>query len=443
MPPRLRPWLMAVGVVLALNVVFLLVCFAETLLPRDRLADRVRRAFADGSLVERDYLPYDTRLGWHQYNDCDILQMLTNADSSATGRVLGPWLHLPDTASLNACATLRKLVVDGRSPEGMYSFRYTRYWHGYMPIAGALLSVVDVATARKVLRVLAYASVLALLIAGLRNPTFLPLSGAVSVCALFFWGLPSFGLGLSHAPGDSAVMLGIALLVFWHRRLVRLDVLVPCCAAFGAVVVYFEMLTGPLPIAAGLLFPTAYLISRTARGEASAGEHLRFATGGLVAFAAGATLTVVSRLAVAELAVHPSGLPEFVYNLRHYSVSVGPQHHLPGWLVPMFRLAYRGSVLTYGSAVGMAALYLSALGAWVGAFVVAWKRATRVAWADLLAFVVGAASVPAWCLLLPEHTYEHVFFMVRIMIVPISLGWAALFWQLQQMGAARSDGSPA
>lgn len=48
----------------------------------------------------------------------------------------------------------------------------------------------------------------------------------------------------------------------------------------------------------------------------------------------------------------------------------------------------------------------------------------------VLALVVGAALIIVWILSFQTHTYHHAEFMVRISIVPIGLGWAALVWQL-------------
>ena len=178
---------------------------------------------------------------------------MTNQDSSPVAHALGPWLYMADSSATEACRSLRELVVDGRDPEAFISSRYTRYWHGYIPIFAVLLMFVEISTLREVLRIAVYTTLLLLLLSNIREKGFLSLTGPVFVSGAFFWGLPYFGQGMSHALGDSVVMLGIACLIFWHSRFTHASMLVPFCALFGAVVVYFEMLTGPLPIAAGLL----------------------------------------------------------------------------------------------------------------------------------------------------------------------------------------------
>jgi hypothetical protein len=69
---------------------------------------------------------------------------------------------------------------------------------------------------------------------------------------------------------------------------------------------------------------------------------------------------------------------------------------------------------------------------WIASMWLAYKRASRLSWNDLLAFAIGAASVPVWTFILQSHTFTHADFMARILIVPISLGWASMLWQLVQ-----------
>ena len=395
------------------------------------MINRIQKAFATGELIERDYLKYDTQRGFHQYNDCNILQMMTNQDSSQVGRALGPWLHMADASATEACRTLRELVVEGRDPEAYVSSRYTRYWHGYIPILSALLIFLEISAVRVILRIAVYMAVLLPLSSSLREKRFFLLTVPVSISGMFFWGLPYFGQGMSHALGDSVVMLGIACLILWHRKFAHEGSLFPFCALFGAVVVYFEMLTGPLPIAAGLLFPTVYLLSRlTNPSDTGIKHHFRLATLALIAFTLGAIVTVGARVLVAATLVQPTGLDAFAGNLGLYTQPVDSTTYVPGFLRLLGRLIRRGAILTYGSGWGLAALYISVTLSWFASMYFAYQRKSSLSRADLSAFVIGAASIPAWTFIFQSHTFTHADFIVRILIVPISLGWASLLWQL-------------
>ena len=424
-------WLHAFVLVLVLNATFPILLLLSSLIPSGVIIGRIQEAFSTGQLVQNDYLPYDVHRGFHQYNDCNILQMMTNEDSSLVAHALGPWLHMADSSATDACRTLRELVVDGREPGVFVSSRYTRYWHGYIPILSVLLTFLKISTIRVILRITVYAALLLLLLSGFREKRFLFLTGPVFFSGAFFWGLPYFGQGMSHALGDSVVMFGLACLIFWHRKFTHASMLIPFCALYGTLVVYFEMLTGPLPIAAGLLFPCVYLISRlTNPPDTGMDRHLRLAISASIAFAMGAIITVGVRVFVAATLVQPSGLDTFVGNLGLYTLPIDSTIYVPGFLRPLGRLFRRGEVLTYGSNWGLAILYVSVALSWFVSMWLAYRLSTRWSWADLLAFAIGAASIPAWTFILQTHTFMHAGFMTRILIVPISLGWAAMLWQL-------------
>ena len=425
-----KPWIQAVGLVIVLNAVFIGLSLSYNLISQEKIAQRVRQGFASGDLIERDYLPYDHVRGWHQYNDCNILQMITNADSSALGRAMGPWLHL-NNSSAEVCHSLRKLVIDGADPATIVSSRYTRYWHGYIPIVATLLSTMDLFAVRAVLAVTVYAAVLFLFLASLREQRLLLITGPASITAALFWGLPYFGQGLSHALSDATVMLGLGCLTLWFDRFARSSALLPFCAGFGAVVVYLEMLTGSLPTAVGFLFPLVYLISRLSLGENnSRWNHFTRATLGASAFVFGAALTVGIRIATAATLVRPSGLEVVFSNLELYMQPINTEVGIPAVLQPIGRLIRKGAVLTYGSNSGLFALYTSSVLAWLAAGWLAFQRRSYSAWKDFAAFALGAGAIFGWTVILPTHTFIHAIFMTRILIVPISLGWAALLWQL-------------
>jgi hypothetical protein len=57
-----------------------------------------------------------------------------------------------------------------------------------------------------------------------------------------------------------------------------------------------------------------------------------------------------------------------------------------------------------------------------------WRQRRTVRGRDVL-FLLGLTLIPAvWVLILPSHTLMHASFMVRMMVVPISLALAALVW---------------
>jgi hypothetical protein len=150
----------------------------------------------------------------------------------------------------------------------------------------------------------------------------------------------------------------------------------------------------------------------------------------LIAFAIGAAITVGARVLVAAFVLKPSGLDIFAGNLVTYTRPVDSTSFVPGFLRPFERLLRDGEVLVYGSNTGVRSLYASVAVAWSISLGLAYRSATHTAWADLSAFVIGAGGILAWTIALQTHTWQHADFMARILIVPISLGWSAMLWQL-------------
>ena len=104
------PFARAFGIAVLANFIFLVLML---LAPVDRhvMVTRVQVAFETGELGVADYLLFDSRRGWHQYNDCNVLQMLANENSSRTERALAPNLFSFSEDWTHQCAVLRAIFV--------------------------------------------------------------------------------------------------------------------------------------------------------------------------------------------------------------------------------------------------------------------------------------------------------------------------------------------
>jgi hypothetical protein len=436
----------AMVVVVLTNAVFLMLGFWAATLAREPLAERVREAFASGDLMENDWPMMEGGRGSDQYNDCSILQMITNHDDDILANAVGPLIYNKNRGETDKCATLHRIVNEGPDAAPYLVFRYTRYWLGYDPVAAALLLVFDVGKAREALRIALYGSLVLLVgAAGTRHRGLFAVAAGIAITGALFWAVPYFGPNFSHAPGDILVILGIAALLHWRERLSRLGALVPFCAVYGAGVVYFEFLTGQLPTAMGLLFPTAYLIARSRPSpDDQPRQAWHFAVAALMAFVLGALLTVGIKQILAAAIVGPGELKTFLVYLRRYvnpSPEASMNHFRQTWASPDDSIAWsslraiyvvvgEGYVLTYGSKSAAVVLYAAGAIAWLSAAYVAFRRAAWSASSDLLAMAAGVAIVVAWTLAFQTHTTIHKFWMVRMMLVPLSMGWGALAWQL-------------
>jgi hypothetical protein len=278
--------------------------------------------------------------------------------------------------------------------------------------------------ARGILRALICASIITLFLSARAAERPLRTLGISVACtAALFWALPYYGQGLSFAPGDSVVMLGIAALIASRRHLLHFSRLAFFAAGYGAVITFFEMLTGQLPTAACLLFVGSYLLPVPRIGVA---HRWKRAAGAVAAFAAGALITVALKQLLAVLLVGREVFGPFLANLTLYSGFSASTHSIAEPLNPFIRLLFATHILTYRSIAGAVALLLATAAAWIYAGYAARQSADHERKSEFLAYLLGAAGIVLWVLLLPEHTAEHAAFMVRILIVPVSLGVAAL-----------------
>ena len=120
------PFAWSLGIIVLANVLFFALMLAAQG-DQDVIIARVRAAFERGELGIADYLFFDTRRGWHQYNDCTVLQMLANRDSSRLKRALAPKVFYRNENWDDQCAVLRAVVVEGVDPNTLLLDRYARY----------------------------------------------------------------------------------------------------------------------------------------------------------------------------------------------------------------------------------------------------------------------------------------------------------------------------
>jgi len=215
-----------------------------------------------------------------------------------------------------------------------------------------------------------------------------------------------------------------------------------------------------LPTAAGLLLPTAYLIARLRPApDDEPARAWRFALAGLLAFGLGVVLTVIIKQALAVAIVGPQALKSFLEYLHRYvnpSPGASLRHFGETWSSPDDPLVWsslkavsavlsQGYVLTYGSRPGAIGLYAASALAWSAAGYLAFRKRVRWAVSDFLAFAAGVAVILVWTLSFQTHTTLHKWWMVRMLLVPLSLGWGALAWQaiaISGQSRATAGGTP-
>ena len=430
---RARFWLSFVALLVSLNILFLLLLFATQLVPQERIREVTREAFSTGELdPETDFPSSYHRDVFNHYNDCLILQMLSNEDSNALFRAVGPRVSW-QTEGTTMCGTVYRLAQIDTAQEDFEFLRYTRYWHGHNVSTAILLSFLDLGTTRIVLEYADYASLLLLLLASWTTRRAIVPSTCIVVAGLLFWAIRSYGSSLSHGPGDVTVILPLAAIVYWWPWLSRMDRLVWFCTAYGSVLVFMEFTIGLLPMAAGFLFALSYLLASAEETDTTRKRHAWSAAIVSVAFlATGALVVILVKQGLAIAVLGSDAYFEFMNKLAvHMDTFSGRPSHMMSFLITPIEILFEWKfILTYGNELLGKALLASAGLSWLTAAVIVAVRRDRQRFSNMAALIVAAMSVVAWVALLPNHTSVHGAFMVRILIVPIALGWTAFALQL-------------
>jgi hypothetical protein len=207
----------------------------------------------------------------------------------------------------------------------------------------------------------------------------------------------------------------------------RLASVLPYAAAFGATIVFFEMLTAQLPVAVGWLAAMVLAARRDddRPGEVGAATVTLLA---IVVFSVAAAATVIIKQVLAVSVAEPGAAAVF---LEHLNLYMGRSEARGNWaemLRPFGSLLEQSSVLTFGNTLAARVLMAGAGLAWLAAAIRGWYQRHSEQGRDVL-LLLGVALVPvAWTLLLPTHTGGHAPFMVRMFVMPISVAPLALFW---------------
>jgi hypothetical protein len=374
-----------------------------------------------------DYLPFDSRRGTHQYNDCNVLQMLSNPDPSQLTRALAPIIYKADEDFNEACPVLHALVLGYVDRDALLSFRYGRYWHGNNMLTALALQVMELGDFRRVLTLAVWLAIGALTVATYRAGQHVQRAGqAITLAAAIFWAVPYFAPGLTQGPGDALLLLGLVAIAAAPRIAIQLKTIVPYAAGFGAIVVFFEMLTGQLPTAAAWL---AVLTLAAARDEKSPeGGAPIFAVAAFISFGLGAAATVLVKQILAFALADPGAGVQFLRQLRQYTGLPSSEAGWPGILMPFIALIRASSILTYGNTLAGYGLIVTIVLTEMIAVIRGWRSRHSDDGRDML-IIVSAALIPvAWTFMLPRHTNIHAGFMVRMLVVPISLAPLAVFW---------------
>jgi hypothetical protein len=425
-----RAGLTAIAVSIVLSGVLIACNVLSASLPREPIQREVRRAFAERQLQNYGWLVYNSTIGMHQFNDCLVLLEAVDDRAPVVKRALSPTISGASVGQGGGgftvpCPPLRKFVGGDRPPL-LPSDHYHRYVHGNVALTAALLQVTSIKALHQwygALSLLLPLSVTGLALwrlarggardAGPLTLSFAALNGVLLATA---FGVQYYGQSLAHFPADILLSLYPLTVIGLGARLGNFSVACACAAAFGALTMYFEFLTGGLPMGASMVLAIAcaQTLDRPRAGDwARIGLTLGSFLGGFVCI-----------YAMKQM------LTSYVFGA---DVLAASGERLETWLTgakigeTFMRLGFFSPVIGGGS-IPMATVLImssaSALGAALTTLAFRWRSVPIGAWG----IAVAALIIPAWYLAIRLHTYAHAFMMIRIMMSFFTASYFLLAW---------------
>jgi len=420
----------AKGALIALPVaalLFLLFCLVNRAsLGRDLpMAEaHVRAAFAEGALQDADWLPGDTGIGRHQYNDCLILYMAIDQQASVAQLTASP-IKPVQRGTESMCQALRA-YAGGDKAAGRTGIWYHQYIHGHTMLARWLLPTMGVAAIRDLYHGLQTALILAGLLIAM---TALARSPARRTENLFWlivflafsrwFGLESYGQSLGHAPSDAVVLAYLVYLAGGSARggiAPRASLIV--AASFGAFTAIFEFLTGGIPLGLAIVIGGLPFALRDTDPRALLDQ--------VVGAAAAFCVAVITCLGLKILfALQVFGLESFRESAAQLGVRLGMGESQPdlGPLKMVKSLTKGLSSLAAGMHILAGAMLVTATGFGLWAARALIRSGEPVAKARTIHLLGSNIVIAGMLMLLWQHTIIHAWFMDRIFVWTIASGF--------------------
>lgn len=384
----------------------------------------VRAAFAGGILQDEDWLPGNTGIGRHQYNDCLILYMAIDQQAGATQLMASP-IKPRQRGNESMCQALRAYAAGDKSA-GRTGIWYHQYIHGHTALARYLLPLMPIEAIRNL-----YHGVQTLLVlAGLAIAMTLLARGRRPIEGLFWlivflafsrwFGLESYGQSLSHAPSDAII---IAYLLFLAGAAAKGGLgrwsSVVAAAVFGAMVAIFEFLTGGIPLGLAIVVGGLPFALR----DATPGETLDRVVEALAAFCVAVFACLALKIG---LALWVFGIESFRESAAQLGVRMGlGTGSADLGLLHMAKSLTKGlSSLAAGMHVMAGAMLLMAAGFGLWGARQLTRSGNVLLRARALHLVASNAVIVGMLLLLWQHTIIHAWFMDRIFVWTIGTGFA-------------------
>lgn len=420
-PARIRPAIIAGVVALAAallaSAVLLAFNVASANLPRAPIAAAVRDGFAHRQLSDYGWLPMNTQIGFHQFNDCLILLMAVDDRPEAIKRAFSPSIAgasvgVSGGGFIVPCPVLHKFIQGERAPLTDADY-YHRYVFGNVALTALLLQTASIGEVRAAYGTLSFlAPFLLFLFAAWRfwrgrgEAATLGLAAVYGGLLTFAFAAQYYGQSLAHFPPDILLSLYLWGVVLLGRRLEGLNAFAAYNAVFGALTMYFEFLSGGAPMGASLVLAVAAAQALDAKMRDYARDWTRLIVS-IGAYGVGFITIYLAKQIATTMVFGADKLASSGSRLETWMTGANP-------------FQVYGRLYTYLNEIGGGSQWIGVMvvGGALAALIAALVQMIRARSAapGQWGLVAAALVVPVWYLLLPLHTYVHAWMMIRIVV---------------------------
>jgi hypothetical protein len=418
----------------------LLTVISSKALSSARFDAAVKTALSSHQL-EYDKTPSD------QFTECALLTTVYLRPKSLAENAFNT--HFAHDYKFHPCQVLSHIVtgeppgvaLDSLGTRGYHS-NYVSYPFGTRHLAALALSLMELSTYRLVLGMLAILSMLSLTI----SAAYVDIRKAwvyvapLTITMFIGFSLHTMLTNFGHGPDCWVAFLMLAGFLAFSTFFQPLYRRVAFAVSLSVVVTFLDMFDGAAPIAVMLLI----FFNQVFYGHGS----LRSAVGqaALLSFAAlgGAVVYTVLRLSILAGAF---GI-EWRWFLLGIQARAGMDIGDAVITLPQLfiQLWDNRSFMVWGNQTASTVLLLSSGLAWcfaIATLVSRWRYLDQALRANFLIAALSSIGTACWFILFPNHTYIHAPFMVRVLVVPVGLGFAVLLsvlpaWRARELVARAS-----
>jgi hypothetical protein len=317
---------------------------------------------------------------------------------------------------------------------GAEFIQYDRYLLGMRVLGRALLSAMSVASMRHVQVAVSYSLLFLTFLLALwrfrlakHPPERERLAGiaAISLAFALFYGVPYFDAALKFAAMDWMLYLFVLIALLFPPHAMRPLSLAVYGASFGSCIAIFEFLTGGLPISLALL-PLLLGLGFRNGWQTYADKLLQlwasFCIAAIAMFAIKKVYTVIflgdSENFMASLLHRTYGEFEIQTDVRYSLVSLAKIYYSFGTIIAL-GVRHLGPLLQLGGLAALAFVTWRTRG-------LLWRPDHTIIWAGWLSLF----ALAIWFAVFLNHALLHVFFMARMLVVPILVGMVIVATQL-------------